>query len=243
MPRQLRPRHPTTGRAFRPELGRFGVLPPELRDQIYCYLYGGWSIDICRVATDGDHPHRTTHSIRRPMPTRITSTFVNDHGDSARPRPEAIVDSLLVSRRFSEEVVYILYTANCFCFIGPGFLEMFQNRIGGGCRDNITKVKLDCGRLSPLGTSRVWWQNTMQALVRLPAIKYLTISLIVRPPPQKNGGTCGRFAQVRESKRFRKLQLAQLQCWYYGEEHREGMEVYLEGMQKFLMGDLEPSTA
>jgi len=241
MPRQLRLRHPTTGRAFRPELGRFGVLPRELRDQIYSYLYGGWRIHS--RLSDGSDPYMITNPYRISSSTGIRSTFVNDDGDSTRPYPNAIVDSLLVSRRFSEEVAHILYATNCFHFRGPGLLELFLDQIAEGYRQQITKVYLKCGRLSCLGTSRAWWRDTMQALVRLPGIKYLTISSIVVAyrPYEELGGVSDRVVEVRESKLFHKLEHAKIQCCYDGVEDLQVMELYLEGMQRFLVGDPKPS--
>lgn len=241
MPRQLRPRHPTTGQAFRPELGRFGSLPRELRDQIYSYLYGGWSVHS--RLSDGGYPYLMTNSYRESISNGMPLTFINDDTDYTRPWPNPVVDSLLVSRRFSEEVAHILYSTNCFRFRGPGLLALFLDQIAEEHRQQITKVYLECGKISDFATSRPWWQCTMQTLVQLPGIKYLKITSMAQPwpPYDEYCDVCDRVVEVRKSKVFPKLEQAVISGCYCGVEDHRVLELYLEGMQRFLVGDLKPS--
>jgi hypothetical protein len=238
MARQLRPRHPTTGLAFRPELGRFGVLPRELRDQIYSYLYGGWR--IYSIATSGGDPDMITNPAMPTSFTGITSTFVNDDDDSSRPGADAIMDSLLVSRRFFEEVAHILYSTNRFSFKRPGVLKMFLDQIAEGHRHSITKLHLDCDKLTFFGSRRYWWEWTMQAVVRLHGIKYLTISSTMEDYPtyHEPDEVRDRVLEVRESKLFPKLELATIQ-WYCGKDERVVLETYLEELQRFFAGEIK----
>lgn len=240
MPRKLRPRHPTTGRAFRPELGRFGNLPRELRDQIYSYVYGGWL--IISTAISNVYPSATWHPYRMGSVVSIRSEFANDDDDSTRPRPKAIVDSLLVSRRFSEEVAHTLLATNQFIFQGPDVLKLFLDSIAEGHRHRITKVHLKCDSLPEFCYRVVWWKSARQALERLHGIKYLTVSSTMeeRPAYHVPDGVRDRTVQIRESKLFPKLQLATLEC-YCGKNESEvlRMDGYLGQMQRFLAGDLK----
>lgn len=238
MPRHLRPRHPTTGRAFRPELGRFGNFPRELRDQIYSDLYGGWRITIIAASNPDSIP--TPYPYRDGSVEDIRSTFVNDDGSSTRPRPKAIVGSLLVSRRFSEEVANTLLSTNRFIFEGPGALTTFLDSIAEGHRHRITKVHLDCDHLEPYDWIRYRWDRIMRALERLHGIKYLTVSLTMEKHPiyHESDDVRDRVVEVGESKLFPKLELAIIEC-YCQEDEFQLIDVRLERLQRFLMGDLK----
>lgn len=195
MPPQLRPRHPnpTTDRAFRPDLGRLSVLPRELRDQIYSYLYGGWS--ILSRATSGANTQMITHPEPGPLSITITPVFINDDLESTRPRPKAIVDSLLVSRRYSEEVAHILYSTNWFIFERPGVLESFLDQIAEGHRHSITKVQLDGDHLGFRQPRHYGCVRVMQALVRLRGIKNLRLLSIMET--YRTSDACDGFWEVR----------------------------------------------
>jgi len=234
MPRQLRPRHPTTGLAFRPELGRFGVLPRELRDQIYSYLYGGWHIDIKHVVSDDGDQYEM-------FPIDVRSKFVNDGCGSIRTYPNDIVDSLLVSRRFSEEVAHTLYSTNCFEFNMPESLQLFVDQIPARHRECITKVSLSRVELRFFDNWRLYWRDRLRALLSLHGIKYLTIfSILGASGGLHRSHVVGeRSVEMRESKLFPKLEHANVRCCYYIKQFRTVAEIHLEEVQKFLAGDSE----
>lgn len=149
----------------------------------------------------------------------------------------AIVDSLLVSRRFSEEVAHTLYSTTQFIFKGPDPLQLFLDQIAEGHRHNITKVYLIYRRFLDFGANRSIWEKQ---LLRLQGIKYLTIPSTVVGPTFYDGldHVGDRVVEIRDSKLFPKLELATIRWCYPGDFYHEIMEIYLEEMQRFFARDL-----
>lgn len=227
--------------SFEQQLGRLAILPREIRDEIYYQFCGGRSTTIM-MSWD---PRRAIL-----LPRELCALIYPRAGETRETYPKVIFhpsvfSALQVSRRFSEEVAYMLYSSTRFN-MEPETLGLFLKRVPESSRNLVTSLRLDlrvwnptCGNThkSILGPARaLLWMSGLKNLT-VAMERCISVDLGWRAEPDAYS------IDLRNSPYFPALKTAKIELLDYGrkrkggeDEHDHVSRTFLDDMRDLLQG-------